>query len=130
MTERYSGAPQDAEAAARLLEGLLEGSGSLSRPDVVRALRMAVEALRKQHASFVRAATKEAPGRRGQRWSAEEDAKIVADYEAGVTVTDIAAEHGRSHNAILQRLAKLGYVPESTYASLGELLDEAVKAST
>ncbi|MFZ9890144.1 MAG: hypothetical protein ACO3JL_21810, partial [Myxococcota bacterium] len=48
MTERHHSSPRDAEDAARLLESLLDGSCSPSRPDVVRALRMAVEALRKQ----------------------------------------------------------------------------------
>jgi hypothetical protein len=58
------------------------------------------------------------PRRNASRsWSAEEQARLRAEWDAGDSVGTIAAAHGRTRNAIQSRLLKLGLIsvdhPES-----------------
>lgn len=46
-----------------------------------------------------------------QAWTREEERKLVAAFESGATVADLAREHGRSQRAIEMRLQKLGALP-------------------
>lgn len=48
--------------------------------------------------------------RRYLPWSADEDARLLADFRAGETVADLADRHGRSPGAISSRLLHLGMV--------------------
>lgn len=44
----------------------------------------------------------------GRSWSAEEEARLLQEYGAGLTTETIARRHGRSIGAIETRLSELG----------------------
>ena len=48
------------------------------------------------------------PARAGQNWSASETAELQEGFNAGRSVTELAANHSRSRAAIEAQLAKLG----------------------
>ena len=85
-------------------------------PDTVRALFEAVRALdampRADAASAGRK-TGEVPANTFVRWSAEEEDRLAAGYEAGKTSAELAKLHNRSRAAIEARLLKLGKIDVS-----------------
>jgi hypothetical protein len=78
-------------------------------PDVVRALHAAVRAL--ETASKRQAARPAAAGNSGKPWAQEEDERLIAAFDAGRSLDELAAEHGRSRLAVEARLARFGKVP-------------------
>jgi hypothetical protein len=80
-------------------------------PDVVRALFQAVRALEAALAAQKRQAARPAAGNSGKPWTKEEDAQLLAGFDAGRTIDDLAGAHGRSRLAIEARLARFGRVP-------------------
>ena len=100
-------------------------------PDVVRALFHAIRLLGGDAASAASpptaaeatasapdnagpAATKPpraTPGNTGKPWSADEDDRLVAAFDAGTAPPDLAKIHGRSRFAIEVRLARFERVP-------------------
>ena len=48
--------------------------------------------------------------RAGKQWSNEEDAELVKDFQAGLSVPELARKHQRGHVAINARLAALGLI--------------------
>jgi len=80
-------------------------------PEVVRALYQAVQALESATAAQKRQAARPAAGKSGQPWSKDEDERLVAAFDQGQTIDDLAAAHARSRLAIEARLAKFGKVP-------------------
>ena len=44
----------------------------------------------------------------GRNWSADEEAQLLREYGAGLTIEAIARRHGRSVGAIETRLSELG----------------------
>jgi hypothetical protein len=78
-------------------------------PDVVRALYEAVRALETAHKrQTARTAT---AGNSGKPWTQEEDDRLVAAFDGGRPLDELAMEHGRSRLAIEARLARFGKVP-------------------
>jgi hypothetical protein len=78
-------------------------------PDVVRALYAAVRVLEATHKrQTARPAT---AGNSGKPWAQEEDERLVAAFDAGRPLEELAVEHGRSRLAIEARLARFGKVP-------------------
>ena len=76
------------------------------RPQVVRALYEAVAALERS-ARFNR--RKEGlPGKASQPWTEEEDRRLLAAFDAGRALGEVAAEHQRTQGAIRARLVKYG----------------------
>jgi hypothetical protein len=66
------------------------------------------------------------PGRRpasttlaaaGERWSEEEDARLCREFDASMTIGQIALQHGRTSGAITSRLVKLGRIDPTTVKS-------------
>ncbi|HUR81380.1 MAG TPA: hypothetical protein VM733_11475 [Thermoanaerobaculia bacterium] len=59
---------------------------------------------------------RDAPARRsslpsaGTPWSQDEDARLVREFDASMTIAQIALQHGRSSGAITSRLVKLGRI--------------------
>lgn len=111
-----------------ILEALANGTDpSTSAPipldafhsaDTVRAMFTAVALLKEGEPGAV-------PTRRAKRattsltsagapWSAEEDARLSAEFDSGMTVSQIALQHGRSSGAITSRLVKLGRIDAAT----------------
>ena len=93
--------------AAELLRGLADGVDPMTgrplpdesvynRPEIIRALHCVLRALQER-----------ADGA-GRSWSAEEEARLLQEYGAGLTTETIARRHGRSIGAIETRLSELG----------------------
>ena len=80
-------------------------------PDVVRALFQAVRAMEGVVAAQKRQAARPAAGNSGKPWSKEEDERLLAGFDAGRTIDDLASAHSRSRLAIEARLARFGRVP-------------------
>ena len=53
----------------------------------------------------------------GTAWTQEEDARLCHEFDAGMTVAQIALQHGRSSGAITLRLVKLGRIDPATVKS-------------
>jgi hypothetical protein len=46
----------------------------------------------------------------GTAWSAEEDARLGQEFDGGMTVSQIALQHGRTSGGITARLVKIGRI--------------------
>ena len=78
----------------------------LQQADVLRALLAGVAALEAMAARAQRRA--QLPDNVGRAWSPDEESTLVAQFQAGATITETAAKHGRTVRAIEARLEKLG----------------------
>jgi hypothetical protein len=93
------------------------------QPDTVRALFAAIKAVEggTTKPGAERAATDRgtAPPQSGagSRWTEEEEARLVAAFDAGKTVDDLAHAHKRSRAGIEARLLKLGKIDASAVTS-------------
>jgi hypothetical protein len=113
----------DHEKALSILQALSNGIDPFSgepfpaaspyqHPDIVRALHQAVRALETAVAAQKRqAARSSTAGNAGMPWSKDEDERLVTGFDAGKSIDDLAAAHGRSRLAIEARLARFGKVP-------------------
>ena len=93
--------------AAELLRGLADGVDPMTgrplpdesvynRPEIIRALHCVLQELQTRQTGA------------GRSWSAEEEARLLQEYGAGLTTETIARRHGRSIGAIETRLSELG----------------------
>ena len=80
---------------------LLTQGGVLERAEVREALAAAAAALERRGPR---------PGMVGKRWTAEEEARLVAAFDAGKAVKDIAAELERKRGGVRSRLIRLGKI--------------------
>jgi hypothetical protein len=105
--------------ARQILQALIQGvdpfdgselpSGTvLQHADVLRALLAGVAALEQDAARASRRA--QLPRNIGRSWSDDENAKLVAAFNGGEKLEDIATRHGRTLRAIEARLEKLGLI--------------------
>ena len=76
------------------------------RAQIVRALYEAASALERVE-RFERRKT-ELPAKTGQPWSEDEDRKLLAAFDAGRGLQELAAAHERTMGAIRARLVKYG----------------------
>ena len=53
----------------------------------------------------------------GTPWSAEEDARLCREFDAGMTTAQMALQHGRTSGAITSRLVRLGRIDPATVKS-------------
>ncbi len=101
-----------------LANGLDPASGApvphdlLQSPSTVRALFTAA-ALLKTANEPSRASTSRFAAA-GTPWSAEEDARLAREFDSGMTIAQMALQHGRSSGAISLRLVKLGRIDPVT----------------
>ena len=80
--------------------------GAYQRPQTVRALYTAVEALERA-AQFERR-KQQLPAKTGEPWTEEEDRKLLSGFDAGRGLPDLAAAHQRTQTGIRARLVKYG----------------------
>lgn len=78
------------------------------RPQVVRALYEAASALERQERFDRRKA--QLPGKTGAPWSEEEDRKLLAAFDGGRALQELAAAHERTMGAVRARLLKYGRI--------------------
>jgi len=76
------------------------------RADTVRALYVAAEALERSERFSRRRA--DLPPKVGQPWTEEEDRKLLASFDAGRGLAELAATHERTQTGIRARLVKYG----------------------
>lgn len=75
-------------------------------PDVIRALFALLEAVEGK-------TKRELPRNAGKPWTEVEDDKLRDEFSAGLKISIIAKEHGRSYGAIESRLDLLGLKKKS-----------------
>ena len=82
-----------------------------AEPQTLRALFSAVELMERE---VERERRKERlPANFGKPWSEGEDRTLVAEFDGGVTLPEIARKHARTHSSIRLRLEKLGKIEAS-----------------
>ena len=78
------------------------------RPQVVRALYQAAAALERIE-RFERR-RQQMPPKTGEPWSEDEDRKLLAAFDAGRALQELAAAHERTMGAVRARLLKYGRI--------------------
>src|SRR3954468_21974270 len=78
------------------------------RPQVVRALYEAATALERQERFDRRKA--QLPVNTGKAWSEDEDRKLLAAFDAGRALQELAAAHERTMGSVRARLLKYGRI--------------------
>ena len=102
----------ETKRAIELLRGLADGIDPITgarlpdesvynRPEIIRALHFALQTIQDQADGM-------AAVNAGRTWNADEEARLLQEYEAGLSVEAIARRHGRSTGAIETRLSELG----------------------
>lgn len=76
------------------------------RPQVVRALYAAATAL--EHADRSERRKAQLPSKTGEPWTEDEDRKLLAAFDAGGALQELAAAHERSVGGVRARLVKYG----------------------
>lgn len=109
--------PHNHPKAKNVLQALIQGvdpdTGSelpadtvLNRPDVLRALLVAVAALDTVEARALRRA--QLPKDVGKSWSDEEERRLKKEFGQQTPIPEIASKHNRTVRAIEARLERLG----------------------
>jgi hypothetical protein len=78
------------------------------RPQVVRALYEAATALERVERFERRKA--QMPAKTGEPWSEDEDRRLLASFDAGRALQELAAAHERTMGAVRARLLKYGRI--------------------
>lgn len=76
------------------------------RPQTVRALFQAVAALEIMEKRARRVT--QLPAKTGEPWTEDEDRKLLAAFDAGRALSELAAAHQRTQTGIRARLVKYG----------------------
>ena len=76
------------------------------RPQVVRALYSAAAAL--EHAEHTERRKAQLPQKTGEPWSEDEDRKLLAAFDAGRALQELASAHERTTVGVRARLVKYG----------------------
>jgi len=84
----------------------LSSIAPLQSPDVVRALFLAADSLEMRLRQTRRQST--LPRNAGKPWSAEEDERLLAGFDTGTKVDELATSHERTRAGIEARLVKHG----------------------
>jgi hypothetical protein len=114
-------AKMELQIARQIIETLAQGihpvtgeampeDSPYNAPPVIRALYAVARALDGESAAEGARNRRAAPPNAGKAWSAQEDAALETAFDAGVPVTQVAQELGRTRFAVEQRLIKLGKV--------------------
>ena len=109
----------DREQALKILNALANGvhpatgevfaaDSAYQRPLVVRALYEAAAALERMERFERRKA--QMPAKTGEPWSEDEDRKLLAGFDAGRALQELAAAHERTMGAVRARLLKYGRI--------------------
>lgn len=91
---------------------ILAGDSPLCSAHVIRALFLASTALGEAAPTTPAKPRAPQPSRAGAPWSDEEDAKLAAEFDTGVSIRYLAEQHQRSVGGIRTRLVRLGRINE------------------
>ncbi|PKM36750.1 MAG: hypothetical protein CVV06_09435 [Gammaproteobacteria bacterium HGW-Gammaproteobacteria-10] len=89
---------------------ILSEQSTFNRPQVIRALFVAIKAL--DSAAKRAERTKSLPDNAGRSWSEKEDQELLTLFDSRVPIKDIAQKHGRTQGAIAARLVRLGRIKD------------------
>lgn len=89
---------------------ILPAQSTFNNPQVIRALFVALKAL--DGAARRAERNSSLPGNAGRSWQETEDKDLLASFDAGVPIKEIAAKHGRTQGAIAARLVRLGRIKD------------------
>jgi hypothetical protein len=87
---------------------IFPAESAYQRPQIVRALYEAANALERQERFERRRA--QMPTKTGEPWSEDEDRKLLAAFDAGRALQELAASHERTMGAVRARLLKYGRI--------------------
>jgi hypothetical protein len=93
---------------------VLSGDSPLCSANVIRALFLASTALSDPAPAAAAKPRAPQPGKAGGPWSTEEAADLVAAFDAGTSIRELAEQHQRSPGGIRSRLVRLGRIAESS----------------
>lgn len=107
----------DIVRARELLSALADGidpfTGELlpqnhvcNQPEIIRAFHEVLNGIPSPN-------KKSLPQNAGKPWTDMEEEKLLDEFDAGMTASAIAKEHGRSRGAIESRLVKLGRIADT-----------------
>jgi hypothetical protein len=104
---------QALEVVRSLANGVDPDSGEVfppespyQRPQVVRALYQAASAL--ERSARFESRRSQLPPKTGEPWTEDEDRKLLASFDAGRALQDLAAAHERTMAGVRARLVKYG----------------------
>jgi hypothetical protein len=83
-----------------------------AEPRALRALYSAVDLMQREVEREKR--RERLPANFGKPWTEGEDKALVAEFDAGITLPDIARKHLRTQSSIRLRLEKLGKIEPAT----------------
>lgn len=83
------------------------------QPQTVRALFYAITALEGTKENTQRTATELIDA--GKSWEAAEDNQLKAEFDSGMSISEMAQKHQRTTGAIQARLVRLGKIPYRQY---------------
>lgn len=89
---------------------ILARESAFNKPQVIRALFAAVKALDTTAKRAERNST--LPDNAGHSWSDEEDQALLAHFDSGMPLKELAEKHGRTQGAIAARLVRLGRIKD------------------
>ena len=115
-TETTPMTPAEAKQIIEVLAGgvdpatgeVLPDDSPLSNPHVIRALFIAAKALELMAAAKPARPAAAAPGNAGKAWTEDEDQRLLAAFDSGAPVADLARTHERTTGSINSRLIRLG----------------------
>jgi hypothetical protein len=94
---------------------VLSGQNLYNQPRIIRALFLASSALEVRTRKEMK--KKGLPANAGKPWSEEEDNRLLAAYDGGLPIPELAEAHGRTRSAISSRLVKFGRLEEDAAVS-------------
>ncbi len=86
-------------------------SETFNSADTVRALFTAASLLKGARGGNTKFVSAGAP------WSSEEDTRLTGEFDGGMSIAQIALQHGRTSGAITSRLVKLGKIDPASVKS-------------
>lgn len=90
---------------------VLPDDSPVSNPHVIRALFIAARALESPAAAKAARPASTAPAKAGKSWAEDEDQRLLAAFDSGTPVAELARAHERTTGAINARLVRLGQLP-------------------
>ncbi|HYM33766.1 MAG TPA: hypothetical protein VET48_00150 [Steroidobacteraceae bacterium] len=119
----------DDAQALRIISALANGANPITgevfppdspyqSPDIIRALFAAARALESkvpasQSSMHTQRQRNPAIGNAGKSWTAEEDRQLLAAFDAGKSLAELAQIHGRTQGGVRARLEKHGRLEPS-----------------
>lgn len=91
---------------------LFEENSPYQHPQVIRALFAAISILEREEVREKR--IRLLPANAGKSWTKEEDDGLVAAFNQGVKVNDLARKHERTVGSIESRLVRHGLIEQKT----------------